>query len=77
MGAVIGLFALFFPLTTLAKSTSAVILLVFAGVNFALWRVKGRDPDLDGDGPRYPRWLPLAGCGVSLGVLAFQGWLLL
>jgi amino acid transporter len=77
MGAVIGLFALFFPLTTLAKSTSAVILLIFAGVNFALWRVKGRDPDPDGAGPRYPRWLPLVGCGVSLGVLAFQAWLLL
>jgi amino acid transporter len=77
MGALICLLALFFPLTTLAKSTSAVILLVFAGVNFALWRVKGRDPDPDGEGPRYPRWLPLAGCGVSLGVLAFQAWLLL
>ncbi len=69
--------ALFFPLTTLAKSTSAIILLIFAGVNLALWLVKGRDPDPHGDGPRYPRWLPLAGCAISLSVLAFQAWLLL
>ena len=77
MGCIVAALALFLPLTTLAKSTSAIILLIFAGVNLALWLVKGRDPDPAGDGPRYPRWLPLAGCVISLSVLAFQGWLLL
>lgn len=77
MGLVVATLALFFPLTTLAKTTSAIILLIFAGVNLALWRVKGRDPDPDGDGPRYPRVLPLAGFAICLAVLAFQGWLLL
>jgi amino acid transporter len=77
MGAVIAILALFFPLTTLAKATSAIILLIFAGVNLALWRVKGRDPDPAGDGPRYPRWLSLAGFAICIAVLAFQGWLLL
>ncbi|MBT8444989.1 MAG: APC family permease [Gammaproteobacteria bacterium] len=77
MGAIVAALALFFPLTTLAKTTSAIILLIFAGVNLALWRVKGRDPDPDGDGPRYPRALPLAGFAICIAVLAFQGWLLL
>jgi amino acid transporter len=71
-GGIIAALALFFPLTTLAKATSAIILLIFAGVNLALWRVKGRDPDPCGVGPRYPRWLPLTGFVVSLSVLAFQ-----
>ena len=77
MGAFVAILALFFPLTTLAKATSAIILLIFAGVNLALWRVKGRDPDPAGDGPRYPRALPLAGFAICIAVLAFQGWLLL
>lgn len=71
-GGIIAALALYFPLTTLAKATSAIILLIFAGVNLALWRVKGRDPDPGGDGPRYPRWLPLTGFIVSLAVLIFQ-----
>ncbi|MFW2403945.1 MAG: APC family permease [Gammaproteobacteria bacterium] len=77
MGGIVATLALFFPLTTLAKATSAIILFIFAGVNLALWRVKGRDPDPRGDGPRYPRWLPLAGFVITLLVLAFQAWLLL
>ena len=76
LGALLAL-ALYFPLTTLAKATSAIILLIFAGVNLALWLVKGRDPDLRGAGPRYPRWLPLIGFTASLLVVGFQTWLLL
>lgn len=59
------IFALFLPLITLAKATSALILVIFAAVNLALWRIKGRDPDLRGDGPRYPRWLPMTGFVLS------------
>lgn len=64
--------ALFFPLTTLAKATSAIMLIIFAAVNLSLWRIKRRDPDLDGVGPRLPNWAPLAGAASCLLVLAFQ-----
>ena len=74
---VILLLALFFPLTTLAKITSGIILVVFGAVNLALWRIKRRDPDLDGVGPRLPNWVPLAGSLSCLFVLAFQLWLVL
>jgi amino acid transporter len=72
MGAVTLLLALAFPLTELAKATSAIILLVFAAVNLTLWRVKRRDPDREGEGPRYPPWLPLTGGLSCLAVPAFQ-----
>ena len=64
--------ALALPLTELAKVTSGVILVVFALVNLALWRLKGRDPDRDGVGPRLPRWLPLIGFVSCLALLATQ-----
>lgn len=68
--------ALYFPLTTLAKTTSAIILLVFAAVNLALWRIKRDDPDPYGAEPRFPRWLPLVSFIVTISVLLFQGPLL-
>lgn len=68
--------ALFFLLITLAKATSSIILVIFASVNLALWRVKKINPDWTGEGPRFPRWLPMVGFMVSLAVLLFQGWLL-
>lgn len=74
IGAVTLALALLFPLTTLAKITSAILLLVFAGVNLALWRIKRANPDVAGAGPRYPRWVPMTGFAVSLLVLLFQGW---
>ena len=66
------LLALYFPLTALAKLTSFIILIVFATVNFSLWIIKKRDPDLDGEGPRYPNWLPLLGTVFCVFVLVFQ-----
>ena len=74
MGMVLTL-ALFFPLTTLAKITSGIILVIFSAVNLALWRVKRRDPDLEGEGPRLPIWWPLLGVIGCVSVLAFQIWL--
>ena len=77
MTAVIAVLAVFFPLTTLARSTSAIMLVIFSLVNVSLWRVKKRDPDPAGEGPRFPRWLPLVGAASCIGVLAFQAWTLL
>lgn len=65
------------PLVALAKTTSAIILAVFALVNLALWRVIGANPDRHGDGPRLPRWLPLAGFVSCAAILLFQLRLLL
>jgi len=60
------------PLTTLAKATSAIILVVFASVNLALFRIQKADPDPDGEGPRLPRWLPLTGFVFTAAVLLIQ-----
>lgn len=38
---------------------------------------KRSDPDPHGEGPRYPRWMPLAGFLASTTVLLFNGWLVL
>ena len=72
MTAVILALATFFPLGTLARATSTIMLVIFASVNFALFQVKKRDPDLDGLGPRIPRWLPLIGTCACILVLLFQ-----
>ena len=77
MVAIVLTLALFLPLVSLAKITSWIILLVFAMVNLALWRIKGDDPAPTGPGPRYPRWLPLLGFTTCAAVLTFQGWLVL
>ena len=70
MTAVIAVLALFFPLTTLARATSSVMLVNFTAVNLSLWRIKRTDPDPDGPGPRLPRWLPLLGaCSCVLALL--------
>lgn len=67
--------ALFLPLTTLANVTSGIILAVFALVNLALWRTKRDDPDPEGEGPRFPIWLPVAGFVATVLVLGFKLWL--
>jgi amino acid transporter len=75
MASAILILALFLPLATLARTTSSIILVVFATVNLALWRIKRRDPDENGDGPRLPLWMPLVGFGTCVLVLMFQSWL--
>ena len=72
MTGVVALLALYFPLTTLARATSTIILIIFATVNLSLWRVKRRDPDLEGEGPRLPGWLPIVAAGSCVGILLFQ-----
>lgn len=59
------------PLVTLAKVTSFIVLLVFALVNLALWRLKRRDPHPAGV-RRVPPWVPVAGAASALVLIAFE-----
>ncbi|MGR8918518.1 MAG: APC family permease [Gammaproteobacteria bacterium] len=67
-------FALWLPLVRLAALTSVIILLVFAAVNAALIALRlrggGAEPAF-----RVPLWVPFAGCGLSLTLVACE-WLL-
>jgi amino acid transporter len=63
--------ALWLPLMTLAKATSFTILVVFALIHAALLRIKRRDPAPPGV-RTYPVWIPAAGCGLTVAMLAFQ-----
>lgn len=71
------LLATLFPLATLARWTSAIILVIFALVNLSLWIVRGRDKVIPEGAIRVPRWLPLVGCLCCAGVLGYQLWLAL
>jgi amino acid transporter len=53
-------------LASLAETTSVTMLLVFALVNLALWRIKRREPGSPGV-PALPLWVPVAGFLVSVG----------
>lgn len=56
--------ALFIPLGTLASGTSLAILIVFAMVNAALWRLKNRNqPD---DVPNLWKAVPILGCAFCV-----------
>jgi APA family basic amino acid/polyamine antiporter len=63
--------ALWFPITTLANTTSFVILCVFVLVNLSLWIVKTRSPRPEGV-PHYPIWIPITGFFLSLFFLIFK-----
>jgi amino acid transporter len=65
--------ALWFRLAGLAGATSFITLGVFALVNLALFRIKGRDFAPDGVA-LIPRWAPLAGFVVSSGFLLGEVW---
>ena len=75
MTVVVVILALFFPMTTLARTTSSIILIVFALINLALWRIKKVTPDWKGEGPRYPSILPLMGFTACTIILLFQFWI--
>ncbi len=66
IAALILLAALFFPLTTLAKSTSFIILVIFALINVALWRMQAQAQAIPG------RSYPLLAAGLCLALLGFQ-----
>lgn len=71
------LLALFFPLVTLAKATSTIILMIFFLLNLALLRIKLRGDMAPENVPEYPIILPtLAGLGC-MSVLLFNAWQLI
>jgi amino acid transporter len=63
--------ALWFPLVTLAKVTSFILLSVFALVNLALVRIKLRGPAPAGV-RTFPVWVPCVAFVLCLAILAFQ-----
>jgi len=69
--AVILALALLFPLETLARGTSTLVLAVFALVNAALLLIKRREPAPQGI-LTVPRWLPVAGLLSCTGLILFQ-----
>ena len=71
VSAMILFMALWFPLESLAKATSYVILVVFSLVNAALWIIKRRDVNPPGIRV-YPRWVPLCGLFLTVGLLTFE-----
>jgi amino acid transporter len=58
-------------LAPLAEMTSVTMLVVFALVNLALWRIKRRDPGPPGV-RALPLWVPIAGFLVSVGFVLGQ-----
>lgn len=65
------LLALALPLGQLARLTSLVTLLVYAGVNAALWHIRRRDGRAPGS-VAWPLWVPATGFLVSLALVVVQ-----
>ena len=63
--------ALWLPIETLAGFTSLFILMVFALVNGALWRIKSREPEAPAVFCTH-RWVPVAGCLSSAAFVLFH-----
>jgi APA family basic amino acid/polyamine antiporter len=72
MSGLILAFALWLPLESLAKITSAIMLLNFATVNAALVKLKLTSPKPPGEVTCYPLWVPILGCGLCLLFLLLQ-----
>ena len=64
--------ALLFPIVTLARFTSLVILVVFLLVNVALVAMKRRDRVTARDGLSFPLWVPVAGAATSGALTVFE-----
>ena len=63
--------ALWFPIETLARFASLLLLAVFSLVNLALWRIKRLNGEHE-DVFLIPNWVPLAGFVSSSAFLAYQ-----
>jgi len=59
------------PVLTLARASSLLLLVVFALINLALWKIQ-RNPDLPLAGFSVPRWIPVAGFSASVAFLGYQ-----
>jgi amino acid transporter len=64
--------ALWLPIETLAKATSYFLLMVFALVNLALWRLKREVAHPPGI-IRIPFWVPVTGFFASAAFVVIQG----
>ncbi|NQV60686.1 MAG: amino acid permease, partial [Alphaproteobacteria bacterium] len=62
---IILLLAYFLPIAELAKTTSIIVLTVFAFVNLALLRLKWSGPAPSGDVFCVPIWVPRLGFATS------------
>ena len=69
---VVLILAVGFPLEGLARSTSFVVLCVFAMVNVALIAIKARTTDHSPAGVRYPIFVPVLGAILSLAFLLVE-----
>lgn len=68
---IILILALWLPLSTLAKTTSLITLIVFSLINLSLWRIKRKDPEPVGI-RTYPLWIPTTGFFASIGMVIAQ-----
>ena len=68
---VLVLLALSGELAGLAATTSVIMLTIFAFVNVALWRIKGREPEAP-DILTFPRFVPALGPIVSAGFVTHE-----
>ncbi len=73
VAALVLVMALLLPVETLARFTSLLLLIVFALINLALWRIQ-RNPTLTHAGFCVPAWLPLAGFASSTAFFLYQLW---
>ena len=72
VGGLVALLALFFPLETLARLTSVVVLSVFTLVNFSLVALKRRGGNAEPATFGVPLWVPLCGGIASAGLVVYQ-----
>jgi amino acid transporter len=63
--------ALWLPVETLARATSLLLLVVFALINLALWKIQ-RNPGLGKAAFGVPHWIPVAGFAASVVFLSYQ-----
>lgn len=70
-GALVMVLAVSGGLSTLAQTTSLLMLVVFALVNLSLWRIKKHQPVPYGN-LSIPRWIPLIGFLVSAGLVFYE-----
>ncbi|WOX04418.1 APC family permease [Microbulbifer pacificus] len=65
-------FALWLPLTILAKITAFIMLIIFSLVNLCLVVIKLRQEPVEAGVTRYPLWCPAAGFLLCAALIAFQ-----
>ena len=68
-GGIVLVTALIMPFEHLLALANALTLAIFAAVDIALWRIQGRQP-AGNDIFTVPRWVPLAGAVLSVGMIA-------